>query len=385
MNGGTINHIAVLTGKRGGYGAMKPMLRLIDKDPELRLSLIVTDQHLNPAFGATVSEVERDFDIAARVDMGQLSDTPVERARALGRCLELMAGTLAKLSPDILVLYGDRGEVLATATAALHLGIPIAHVQGGDRSGNADELMRHAVTKLSHLHFPSTEESAERLSRLGEEPWRIHVVGDNHVDAIVAGDYTPAETLRQRFDIPSDERPIIVLQHPETTRVRDHYADMKAILDPVLARGRRTLIVYPCSDHGYEGIVRAIHEVAGRPGVSVHRNIDAPDFWGLMSIAGVMVGNSSAGLIETPYFRLPAVNVGERQNGRAHADNVAHCEASRDDVMRALSAALDDRAFAQRVSDCGQPFGDGKAGARIVAALKSTRRDVRLMDKQITY
>jgi GDP/UDP-N,N'-diacetylbacillosamine 2-epimerase (hydrolysing) len=385
MTDKAISHIAVLTGKRGGYGAMKPMLRLIDEDPELRLSLIVTDQHLNPAFGATVDEVERDFQIAARVDIGQVNDTPVERTRALGRCLELMAGTLSELSPDILVLYGDRGEVLATATAALHLGIPIAHVQGGDRSGNADELMRHAVTKLSHLHFPSTEESAQRLSRLGEEPWRIHVVGDNHVDAIVAGHYTAAEVLRQRFAIPDGERPIIVLQHPETTRVRDHHADMTGILDAVLARGRRTLIIYPCSDHGYEGIVRAMNDVADRPRVSVHRNIDAPDFWGLMSIAAVMVGNSSAGLIETPYFRLPAVNIGERQNGRAHADNVIHCEPSRAEVARALAIALDDPDFASRVGACRQPFGDGKAGARIVATLKSVRRDAQLMDKQITY
>lgn len=381
----TRRHIAVLTGKRGGFGAMKPMLRAIDADPALRLSLIVTDQHVSQRFGATITEVERDFRVAAAVDMEQTDGSSKARARALGVCLNKMPDVLADLAPDLLVLYGDRGEVLATAVAAIHLGIPIAHLQGGDVSGNVDELIRHALTKLSHLHFPSTEASAERIRRLGEEDWRITVAGDNHVDPIVAGDYTPEAELREKFAIPAGEKPLLVLYHPETTRQRDHYADARAVLDATLARGRRTLAVYPCSDHGCDGIIRALEEVAGNPGVSVHRNIDAPDFWGLMAIAGALVGNSSAGLIETPYFGIPAVNVGHRQDGRAHAENLIHCEPDRASVEAALRQALDDTGFAARAASCSRPFGDGLAWKRVVDRLKEVELGPRLLNKRMTY
>jgi len=378
-------HIAVLTGKRGGYGAMKPLLHAINNDPHLRLSLIVTDQHVNPRFGATATEIARDFKIAAAVDMEQADGSAPARVRALGLCLNRMPDALNELRPDILILYGDRGEVLTTALAAIHLGIPIAHLQGGDLSGNVDELMRHAMTKLSHLHFPSTPESADRIRRMGEEEWRIHIAGDNHVDPIIAGDYADAATVRQRYGIAKDERPIIVLQHPETTRRRNHYVDMRTILDAVLERGRRTIIVYPCSDQGYDEIVSAIGEVESHPGVSVHHNIDAPDFWGLLAIAGVLVGNSSAGLIETPYFHLPAVNVGQRQHGRAHAENVIHCEPNLTDVISALAKALGDPSFASTVACCSLPFGDGLAWRRVLDCIKAVELGPRLLAKRMTY
>lgn len=380
-----MRHVAVLTGKRGGYGAMKPMLHLIDNDPSLKLSLIVTDQHLNPKFGETISEVEKDFKIAAKVQMDQQDDTGLNRSRALGQCLSNMAGTLNELRPDILVLYGDRGEVLVAATAALHLGIPVAHLQGGDISGNTDELMRHAITKLSHVHFPSTQESADRLQGMGEAAERIHVVGDNHVDAIVAGYYTAPIIVREKFSIMEDERPIIVLYHPETTRVRDHYNDMSNILGSVLSRGLRTLLIYPCSDAGYDGIVEAICEHENKPRVSAHKNIDAPDFWGLMAIASVFVGNSSAGLIETPYFGLPAINIGARQLGRKHAENLIHCDSSAVAVNDALIKALEDTKFQTVAQNCARPFGDGMAGTRIVDVLKNIVLDENMMNKRMTY
>ncbi|MDP6952823.1 MAG: UDP-N-acetylglucosamine 2-epimerase [Alphaproteobacteria bacterium] len=380
----TERHIAVLTGKRGGFGAMRPMLRALDNDSDMRLSLIITDQHVNPAFGATVAEIERDFTVAAAVDMEQVSGQARDRARALGICATKMAGVLADLEPDILVLYGDRGEVLATAMVAINLGIPIAHVQGGDISGNVDELMRHAVTKLSHLHFTSNADSAARVRALGEESWRVHVVGDNHVDPIVAGSYTDAPTVRRRYGIEAGAAPIIVLYHPETTQPRDGYRDMQCILDVVLARTMRTIIVYPCSDKGYEDIIKAIEEVRDHAGVSIHANIEASDFYGLLTIAAVMVGNSSAGLIETPYVPLPAVNVGDRQQGRRHAENVIHCGHGADELDKALETAVDDPAFAARVAGCERPFGDGHTYLRIVETLKSVTLEPCLFDKHMT-
>ncbi|HEY9080152.1 UDP-N-acetylglucosamine 2-epimerase [Magnetovibrio sp.] len=381
----TKRHIAVLTGKRGGYGAMKPLLYALDQSPDTRLSLIVTDQHVNPKFGSTISEVEQDFTVAAAVDMEQKDGSAVSRSRALGVCLTRMGDVLHDLKPDILVLYGDRGEVLSTAVSAIHLGIPIAHLQGGDITGNVDELIRHALTKLSHLHFPSNEQSGERIRRMGEEVWRVHVVGDNHVDPIVAKNFADEATIRQTFGLDAETAPIVILQHPETVRDRDHFADMKATLDAALEQQRPTIIVYPCSDHGYEEVIQAIETVRNHPLVSVHKNIDAPFFWGLLNIAGVMLGNSSAGLIETPYFRIPAINLGDRQTGRLHAQNVIHAPFDKDAIATALHKALKDPAFRNTVASCDQPFGDGQAWKRTFDVLRTIELGHSLFNKRMTY
>lgn len=377
-----MRHIAVLTGKRGGYGAMKPMLRLLDNDPMFRLSIIVTDQHVNPQFGSTIEEVQRDFFVAGQVDMRQEGGSPRDRAKALGVCLTGIVDVLSDLDPDLLILYGDRGEVLAAAIASVTLRIPIAHIQGGDISGNVDEVMRHALTKLSHLHFPSTEKSAARIIAMGEDPEKVFVVGDNHVDAIVARGYTSSEQVRRKFRIADDEQPIIVLVHPETTRQRDGYADMTMLMNEVMRLGLRTIVVYPCSDHGYEDIVRAILDFTHNPLVSTHRNIDAPDFWGLMNIAKLMIGNSSAGLIETPYLGLHSINVGERQRGRDHASNVIHCEFEPSEIADALTCVIVHDERTEGARGINQLYGDGRAGERIVEILRSIEIGPRLVDKR---
>lgn len=376
--------IFVLSGKRGGFGAMKPMLRLLRDDPTFTLQLVVTDQHLNQRFGATITEVEQEFKVAAAVDMEQADDTPRGRAGALGTCARRMTDVLADLQPDICVLYGDRGEVLATAMAAITLMIPIAHLQGGDVSGSLDESMRHAITKLAHLHFPATEESAERILRMGEEPWRVHVVGDSHIDSIVAGEYASADQVRKLLDLDPDKRIVVVLQHSETTAPEAAYSQMTETLTAVRDAGHQAVVVYPCSDAGFEGIIRAIDEFALAPQFHVRRNLDAPIFWGLLATASVLVGNSSAGLIEAPSFRLPAVNVGRRQEGRLCAENVIHVGHDRAAIARAIERAVSP-AFFQAARAGRQPFGDGKAGERVVERLRSPELKSRLLIKRMTY
>jgi UDP-N-acetylglucosamine 2-epimerase (non-hydrolysing)/GDP/UDP-N,N'-diacetylbacillosamine 2-epimerase (hydrolysing) len=376
--------IMVLTGKRGGFGAMKPMLRLLRDDPAFELQLVVTDQHVSERFGRTVQEIETEFPVAAAVDMDQKDDKPESRARALGICLQGMADTLARLKPDLCVLYGDRGEVLAAATAATALNIPIAHIQGGDISGSQDEIIRHAVTKLSHLHFPSTEESAERIRRMGEEDWRIRVVGDNHIDLIVAGEYArPAEVMRE-LEIDSARPVIVVLQHSETTAPGESHAQMTETLEAVRAAGHQVVVIHPCSDAGYEGVLKAIGELAKPPQFRVRINLEAPMFWGLLAVARVLAGNSSAGLIETPSFHLPAVDIGRRQQGRLHAENVIHVGHDRAAIGAAIDRALSD-AFRAVAAGCRQPFGDGHAGRRIVETLREVPLDRRLLLKRMAY
>ncbi len=377
--------IFVLTGKRGGFGAMKPMLRLLRDADDMELQLVVTDQHVSERFGRTIREVEQEFQVAAAVDMEQEGDAPWQRAKALGVCLTRMSDVLERLKPDFCVLYGDRGEVLATATAATTMGIPIAHLQGGDLSGSVDEQVRHAVTKLAHLHFPSTEESGKRIAGMGEEPWRIHVVGDNHIDLIVVGEYAGREQVAQALELDLSKPVVVVLQHSETTAPNDSHAQMVETLIPVRELGAQTVVVHPCSDVGYGGIIQAIEELAVGPQFRVRVNLDAPLFWGLLSLASVLVGNSSAGIVETPTFRLPTVNVGRRQEGRLHAENVIHVPHEREAIRQALQRTLHDEDFRRAVKNCRQPYGDGRAGERVADILRATPIDRRLIVKRMTY
>jgi UDP-N-acetylglucosamine 2-epimerase (non-hydrolysing)/GDP/UDP-N,N'-diacetylbacillosamine 2-epimerase (hydrolysing) len=378
--------VFVLTGKRGGFGAMRPMLARLRDDDAFELQLVVTDQHVNARFGGTVAEIEREFEVAGAVDMEQEDDTPAARARAVGRCTMKMTEELTRLAPDLCVLYGDRGEVLATATAATLLGLPIAHLQGGDLSGSLDEPMRHAVTKLSHLHFPSTEESARRLRRMGEEDWRIQVVGDHHVDSIVEGDYLPPTTVADELDLDLEKPIIVVLQHSETTAPGDAHDQMTETLLAVRASDHQCVVVYPCSDQGYEGVIKAIEELAcPLSRFRVRVNLDAPVFWGLLNIAGVMVGNSSAGLIETPYVGLPAVNVGRRQEDRLHAENVLHVPHDRGAIAEAIRIALENEEFRKMAADCNRPFGNGKSGDKVIDVLREIPLDRRLLVKRFVH
>ena len=374
--------ILVLTGKRGGYGAMKPMLDLLDRDPYFDLQLVVTDQHVNPRFGRTVQEIEPDFTVAASIDMEQQDGSATGRAAAVGRCAVKMISVLENLSPHLCLLYGDRGEVLATAMTATILGLPIAHLQGGDVSGSLDDNMRHAITKLSHLHFASTAASAERIRRMGEEDWRIHVVGDSHVDPIVAGEFSDPETVSAELNLDIGEPIIVVLQHSETTAPDQSHVQMVETLEAVRATGLQTVVVYPCSDQGYEGIVRAIDELAHSPQFRAQVNLEAPLFRGLLNVASVMVGNSSAGLIETPYFCIPAINIGRRQTGRLHAENVLHVDHDRTAILAAIEASLADSTFRETVDNCTRLFGDGHAGARVVDILRDLAIDRALLVKQ---
>jgi UDP-hydrolysing UDP-N-acetyl-D-glucosamine 2-epimerase len=378
-------HICVWSGKRGGFGALLPTMRAIAEHPKLRLSVVVTDQHLYERFGRTISEVATHVPIAAAIDMEQASDSNADRARAIGRCLVKSVDVLEELAPDILLVIGDRGEVFAAAIAAHNLGIAIAHIQGGDVSGTLDEKVRHAITKLAHLHFPSTRRSAERILAMGEEPWRVHTVGDTHIDQILLGSVTAAPELRQKYQLPEGEPFLLVLQHSDSTAPEASRQQMEETAAAVLASNLRALFVYPCSDQGYQGIIDVLEGLRSRPHVSVHENIPAPDFVGLQAIAGALVGNSSAGLIEAPYFGLPSINIGDRQIGREHAQNVIHVGYDRAIIASAINRALHDARFRDECRRIAPPFGDGTAYRRITECLASVELGPRLLDKRMTY
>ena len=380
-----MRRICVWNGKRGGFGALTPTMRAIQEHPSLELLLVVTDQHLYDRFGHTISEVAESFPIDATIDMEQAGDSNEERAKAVGRCLVKAVDVLAKLRPDVLLVIGDRGEVFAACIAAHNMRIPIAHVQGGDISGSLDEPVRHAITKLAHLHFPSTEASAKRISALGEAPWRIHMVGDTHIDQLFLNAISPEDDLRKRYSLGASEPFLLVLQHSDSAEPDKAAAQMAETVAAVVGVGHRVLFVYPCSDQGYEGIIDEIEKVRDAPDMSVHANIPTADFLGLQRIAACLVGNSSAALIEAPYFGLPAVNVGQRQNGRERTDNVVDTSHDRTEISIAIGHALRDDAFRDTLKHLRPPFGDGTAYQHIIDVLADIPLDATLLTKRMTY
>lgn len=377
--------ICVWSGKRGGFGALAPTMDAIRSHPDLELQVVVTDQHLYERFGRTVDEVESRFPISAEIDMEQSGDRGEDRARAIGVCLQRSAEVLGKLAPDVLVVIGDRGEVFAGCIAAHNMGIAIAHIQGGDISGSLDEPVRHAITKLAHIHFPSTEESADRIRRLGEDDWRIHVVGDTHIDQIILGDVTPSPVLAEKYDLVEAAPYVLVLQHSDSSAPGDAGRQMSETVEAILAIGRRALLVYPCSDQGYEGIIEVLESVRDRPRISVHRNIPAPDFIGLQRGATCLVGNSSAGLIEAPYFGLPAINVGDRQMGRERGANVIDVPYERKAIAEAIERVIQNLGLREALAAAPAPFGDGTAYRQITAVLADLAICPMVLNKRMTW
>jgi UDP-N-acetylglucosamine 2-epimerase (non-hydrolysing)/GDP/UDP-N,N'-diacetylbacillosamine 2-epimerase (hydrolysing) len=377
--------ILIVTGKRGGFGALIPTLQKLNEYSHVETCLVATDQHLYEEFGHTYKEVQNWFEIRHLVPMDQGGDQPIDRGKALSKCLDWMSSVFNHESPDLLLVLGDRGEILTTVISAIHFKIPVAHIQGGDISGNIDEFVRHAITKLSHLHFASTQESAQRIIQMGEEPWRVHIVGDPHLDMIHMGKFTQPQEIYQKFNLDRNRPVILFLYHPETSDQSDSYEKTKQICYTIIKLDAQKIMVYPCTDPGYEGIIRAVEEFRGLKDVQIFQNIDCLDFWGLENIADLFIGNSSAGLIETPAFNLPSITIGTRQNGRLRGINCLTILNDLENLDHMIKKCLYDNEFKNMIKETPSPYGKGQAGEKIAELLATVDLSNGLFNKRMTY
>ena len=376
--------IATLTGSRGEWGYIRPILRAIDRDPSLDYRIIATHMHLLPAFGSSVKEIERDgFHVDERLHMTFDGYTAATMTKSLGALLLELPTTLQRLRPDLLLLAGDRGEQLIGALAALHLGIPVAHIQAGELSGNVDGIVRHSITKLAHIHFAANEEFAERVRRMGEQEFRIFVTGAPLVDELVEGPITSETELRQRYRLPEQERLVLTVQHPVTEEEAAAGEQVSETIGALMELDWPTVIVYPNGDAGSESIRQQLATLK-RPKVRMFRNLPRQDYLGLMRMATVIVGNSSSGIMEAPSFGKPTVNIGRRQNGRPQACNVINVGYFRQEIVEALKQATSDE-FVAQARTAKNPYGDGYASQRIVDVLKNIEINAKLLLKELTY
>jgi UDP-N-acetylglucosamine 2-epimerase (non-hydrolysing)/GDP/UDP-N,N'-diacetylbacillosamine 2-epimerase (hydrolysing) len=384
---GSDRQVAVVTGTRAEYGLLKSSMEAIRAHGALTLQVIATGMHLSGTYGQTVDEIRADgFDVDATPKMLVDGDTGAAMAKSLGLGVAAFVDTLEILDPEVLLVLGDRDEPLAAALASAHMNIPVAHVHGGDAAEGVtiDESIRHALTKFAHLHFPVTERSAERIRKLGEEPWRIEVVGAPGLDDVLAGGYgSPAELAE--YGIAADERIIVVLQHPLTKAPERAGEQMRRTLETVDSFDAQVVCIYPNSDAGRDAMVSEIERLEGTPRFLSFKNLPRPHYLALLDAADVLVGNSSSALIEAPSFDLPAVDIGPRQAGRERAPNTLSVDHDEAAIRDAVGRALTDPSVRERAESCSNPYERGGAGERIANCLADVTIDERLLSKTLTY
>jgi UDP-hydrolysing UDP-N-acetyl-D-glucosamine 2-epimerase len=376
--------IGIVTVARSDYGIYLPILRKIQADPELCLHLIVSGMHLSPEFGLTVRAIESDgFPIGERVEMLLSSDSPEGIAKSIGLGMIGFAQAFSRFRPDVLVVLGDRFEMYAAAVAALPFKIPVAHIHGGEITlGAIDDALRHSMTKLSHLHFASTQEYARRLRQMGEEPWRITISGAPGLDNIPVIRLLSPEELESRYSLRLQPLPLLVTFHPVTLEYERADWQLGELLAALDSAEMPVVFTMPNADTGGRLMMQRIEAfIRARSWAQKVDNLGSQGYFSLMAIAMAMVGNSSSGIIEAPSFGLPAVNIGTRQTGRVKAANVIDVGYERTEILKGIHQALrpEFRAGLRRLSN---PYGLAQASEIIVAKLKDVPLDDRLLVKR---
>ena len=378
--------IAVITGTRADYGIFFHVLKEIEKHEKLDLKLIACGMHLCPEYGMTINEIEKDgFVVSDKFETILASDTGAAMAKSIGLSIISMAQSFDRIKPDLVLILGDRGEMLAAATAAIHMNIPVAHIHGGEVTGTVDESVRHAITKLSHIHFPANEDSKQRILKLGEKEENIYVVGAPGLDYIKKTQYLSRKEMLERFKL-EDDKIFLLTQHPVTTERDMVEWQIRETLDAIVEIGCQTIVSYPNSDNGGREIIKVIEEYRSKyPFLKVFRNLSQVEYLSFLKIAEVMIGNSSSGIIEAPSFKLPVVNIGSRQDGRLRACNIIDIPYGKEAVKTGINKAINDERFKKELEYCTNPYGDGNASGKIARILSEIKLDRELIQKRITY
>lgn len=363
--------VAVVTTGRSDYGLIRPVFRALAAMRGIRARLVIAGAHVGAETGDISTELAGDAldDAAVRINMEIRGDSPLAAASAMSIGLQRSAELFERERPDILVALGDRFETLAIVAATVPFGIPVAHIHGGEiTEGHMDDVSRHAITKMSHLHFVSNAEHAQRVRQMGEERWRVIVSGAPGLDEL--REFTPmgAEAIAQRVGIPVDADTIIVTYHPEMGPVERTEKNIREVLRALDAVDRPVIFTAPNADPGHSRIDDAIARAAAAPRRVLVDSLGHHLYFSVMAHAGVMVGNSSSGLIEAPSFQLPVVNVGDRQRGRMRAKNVIDAPPRAAAVAAAIRRASSPP-FRRSLRGLRNPYGSGRASERIAATI----------------
>jgi UDP-hydrolysing UDP-N-acetyl-D-glucosamine 2-epimerase len=373
--------IAVITTSRADYGHLYWPLRDLSNHESVDLRIIALGPHLSPEFGNTIQEIENDgFQIASRVECLLSSDTDVGMAKTIGVATLSLADLLGQMRPDFLLLIADRYEMLAPASVALALRIPVAHIEGGEVSeGAIDDAVRNALTKMSHIHFTSTFAARERVIAMGEEDWRVHRSGAPSLDHLRRRMLLTREEVERKLQIDLRQPTVLVAYHPVTI-ARDTLQEADALFEALANLPDQLLFCYPNADAGSRALIeRTKSFLVDQTRGKIFTNLDAVTYWSLLRHVDMLVGNSSSGIMETASFSLPTINVGLRQQGRERARNVLDADPAA--ILEAIAKARTTE-FRRSLHGMTNPYGDGFASEMIVKVLTTVPLSAELLMKR---
>jgi UDP-hydrolysing UDP-N-acetyl-D-glucosamine 2-epimerase len=390
--------IAVFTGNRAEYGLQFPILKAIEEHPDLECQLLVSGAHLDSDFGKTLQEIENDgYRIAAEIKIEMQEDSRTATAHAISSGIDAVSKALDKLQPDIMVVYADRFEGFAAVIAATQMNIPTAHIEGGDltEGGALDDSVRHAMTKLSHLHFTTNAQATNRILAMGEESWRVHTVGFPAIDLISEGNYASPDEVKERLGLDLDRPVVLFTQHSVTTEFELAEQQLTPSLEAITSlakEGVQVVLTYPNNDAGGRMIIDALKAFGSRgvSGTQLHQSLGRYLYHGVLALAKdenhriVCLGNSSSGIKETPVFGCPTVNIGSRQQGRLRGGNVIDADYHKRSILDAVHKCLHDDGVRTICKNTDNPYYLGDAGKKIATVLGSVELGQKLIRKAMT-
>lgn len=381
-----VRKIAVITGSRAEFGVLIPIIKEINNDKRLSLTLIATGMHFQKKHGYTINNIKKEgFDPKYKVRIIGESDTHFDITQSVGKGIIKFSRIFENDRPDIVLITGDRTEQLSATIAASILRIPIAHYVGGERTmGGIDESIRHAITKFSNIHFAKTEESRKRIIKMGENPKYVFCVGFSGIDYIVNQKLFSKEETYQKFDLNLKRKLILILQHPISTDSEKARMQIKETLKAALTIDAQKIIIYPNSDPGSKEMIKLIDDYAKKEDFKAYSNLPYNEYLSLIKYANVVIGNSSGALVETVPFKTPVINIGKRQDGRERTRNVIDATYNSKKIILAIKK-IESKSFQTDLKNIKNPFGKGDASKQIALILSKLPLKDKILRKQITY
>lgn len=379
-----MRNIAVVTSNRSEYGLLKNIIEKIEISSELELSLIVTGSHLSKKYGETINEIlEDNYAISAKISI--INNNSI--SNQMGLLMIKLDEIFDMLNPDIILILGDRYEMLAVANVALVKNLPLAHISGGERTeGLIDEQIRHSITKIANIHFPGAEEYAENIAKMGEERWRIFNVGDPGIENMKNIRLYEDKEIEEKIGFKVDKNTLIVTFHPVTLEIRNTEEYIDNLIAALKKFNNKIIITYPNSDAGSNIIIDKIKEYEERnENVKVFKSLGIQLYLSVVKKCGVVVGNSSSGIVEAPYFKIPVVNIGNRQKGRLMAKNIINCNYDSNEIYNAIKKSLTDEYREYVNKDTISLYGDGNTSEKIVEVLENINIDEKLIRKRLVW
>lgn len=369
MNQMTIK-IVYISGSRADFGRAYYTLKALQQHPEFSLRIIATSMHLSIESGYTVNEIDEEF-VVDKIDMLLSNDSGGAMAKSMGMGIIGITQALEAINPDLILLLGDRGEMLAGSIAGKHLGISVAHIGGGHVSGSVDDQIRDAITVFCDYHFVANEKCLKRVISIGADQTKTHIVGAPDLDSIILGDFTKTREIIQKYEIDKQKELVLLSFHPVVGRNEIFEEDMEILCDTLLKYDDLQIIAtFPNMDAGGRRMKEKLKKYQKHSNFNVFTHIPYKNYLGLMNIASFVIGNSSAGIIEAPSFNLPAINIGDRQEGRERAGNVIDIECDEIEINKAIDKIYNDYTYISKFENMENPYGDGKTSKNILKIIE---------------